>query len=166
MINYSLTLRNITPGKPGEKKVYATAQAAATMNLRQFAKHIASHGSTFDKGTIEGVMSQAVQCMREMLLAGYNLQLGDLGNFRIGITSKGAKTVEEFNPATNIKRIYVRWTPGADFQNLAEDVEWQYVTTKEEQAEARKAAKDALAAELGESGDGSEENGGGNVNGE
>ncbi len=163
MINYSLTLRNTTPGKPSDKKVYAVAQSAADMDLRGFAEHIATHGSSFDRGTIEGVLTQTVACMLEMLLAGYNLQLGDLGTFCIAVNSKGAKTVEEFTPEGNIKKVYVRWTPGPDFRELKNVAQFQYVTTRAEQAEARKAAKAAIAAELESGG---EESGGGDVNGE
>ncbi len=80
---------------------------------------------------------------------GYIVQLGDLGSFAVKLSSEGVPTAAEFNANAHIKKVTVRWTPGEDFKTLIQDAEYQYVTTKEEQAAARKAAKQAIDAESG-----------------
>ncbi len=162
MINYSLVLRGTVPGKPSEKKVYAMAQSESKMSLREFSKHIADHGSVYDRSTVEGVMTKAVECLREQLLLGRIVELGDLGNFCISLTSKGAPNATEFT-AKNIKTVRARWVPGIDFRNLMDDAEFQYVTSRKAQAAARLEQKAAIDAESENAADGGE-NGG--VNGE
>ncbi len=148
MINYSLVLRNVVPGEDGEKAVYAMAQSDSKMSLREFSKHIADHGSVYDRATVEGVMTKAVECLREQLLLGRIVELGDLGNFSISLSCNPAKTATEFT-AKNIKAVRARWTPGIDFRNLMDDAEFQYVTSRKAQAAARLEQKATLDAESG-----------------
>ncbi len=148
MINYSLVLRNSIPGEPSEKKVYAMAQSESKMSLREFSKHIADHGSVYDRSTVEGVLTKAVECMREQLLLGRIVELGDLGCFSISLSSNPAPNATEFT-AKNIKAVRARWSPGMDFRNLLEDAEFQFVTSRKAQAAARLEQKATLDAESG-----------------
>ena len=54
---------------------------------------------------------------------------------------------------------------GKNFDDMKKDAEFQYVTTRKEQAAAKKAQKEALNAAVGTS-DGDDNNGGDNNNGE
>ena len=72
--------------------------------------------------------------MREQLLAGQRIQLGDLGTFSIHINSKGAESLETYNPAIYVKDLNVRWKAGARFLSLLKDSMFNLVPT-------RKAAK-------------------------
>ena len=44
--------------------------------------------------------------------------LGDLGEFNIGLSSKGTETAEDFNPLHHIKAVRVNWTPGENLSLL------------------------------------------------
>jgi hypothetical protein len=68
-----------------------------------------------------------------MLLDGKKIQLGDLGSFQIGLSSKGTLTAEDFNPNIHVKAVRVNWTPGSDFQNLLGDAQWNLVANRRAQ---------------------------------
>ena len=51
------------------------------MDINRFAEHIASHGCVYKRADIVAILTMAVDCMREQLLGGQKIQLGDLGGF-------------------------------------------------------------------------------------
>ncbi len=141
-INYSLTQRQ-NPQNAEEKKVYALAQYTTKMTLEDFADHIAQHGSVFGRDCIEGVLIAAVDCLREKLLDGARVSLGDLGTFYCSLKSNGTDTAEEFT-SKDIEKCKVNWSRGSKFKTLTDDAEYQYVGTRAAQAAARKAEKEAI----------------------
>ena len=70
MLNYSVSARYNPMEKNEPAKYYASAQTNSVMNLNQFAKHIATHGSVYRRADIAAVLTMAVDCLREMLLNG------------------------------------------------------------------------------------------------
>lgn len=139
MIKYSIAIKGTKPGTKKaditETKAYGTAQVDEFLNLDNFCKHIANHHSPFSKGTIKGVLTDAVACLKEQLLAGNKVKLGDLGDFHVELATKGAKTTEDFN-ANYIEGVNVRWTPSMDFRNLRQEATFQLVPSREAQADA------------------------------
>lgn len=146
-INYSLGLRSSSPSdKKSEKKVYAYAQMRELITLPQLAKHICLHGSPYGRDVIIGVMTAVVDCVRENLLEGNKVQLGEMGAFYLAFNSQGVDTAEEFNPANNINQVRVRWERGSAFADLTNEAEFNYVTSRDQQAKARKEEKATLNA--------------------
>ena len=144
MIKYSIAIKGTKPGTKKaeitETKAYGEAQTDEILSLDEFCKHIAEHHSPFSKGTIKGVLSDAVGCLREQLLAGNKVKLGDLGDFHVELATKGAKTTEEFN-TSYIENVNVRWTPGKDFKNLRSEADFQLVPNRKAQSEAIETVK-------------------------
>ena len=103
MINYSISLRANPSDQDAPKKAYANAQYSEIMTLDKFAEHISAHGSKYNRADIQAVLIQAVDCMREQLLAGQRIQMGDLGTFSIHINSMGAESLETYNPAIHVE---------------------------------------------------------------
>ena len=139
MINYSIIIMGTTPGTKKaqitETKAYGTAQVHEILSFDDFCQHIADHNSPFSKGTVKGVLTDAVSCIREQLLAGNKVKLGDLGDFHVELKCKGAVTTEDFSTA-NIKAVNVRWTPGENFKNLRSDAEFQLVPSRKAQSDS------------------------------
>ena len=81
-----------------------------------------------------------VDCMREQLLEGKKIRLGDLGDFSILLSSKGAEDADKFT-AQNITDVKVLWEPGAEFKNLLADAEFNLVASRSAQAAVIKAIK-------------------------
>ena len=107
MINYSIVMRSVNAnlleinqaksrinqakkdGKEPDKKdtdlvktekqnAFAISQYTDVMTIEKFAKHITSHGSVYSRADISAILYMAVDCMREMLLEGKKIRLGDL----------------------------------------------------------------------------------------
>ena len=139
MINYSIMIMGTKPGtlkaNITETKAYGTAQVHEVLDLDQFAEHISEHNSPFSKGTVKGILCDAVSCLREQLLAGNKVSLGDLGAFHVELACEGAVTTDDFS-AENIKAVNVRWTPGKRFKNLRQDATFQLVPNRKAQDDA------------------------------
>lgn len=144
MIKYSIAIRSAQPGTKKaqikETKAYGVAQVESVVTLNQLCEHISNHGSKYNKGDVMAVIVMLTSCMRELLLEGKKLQLGDLGEFHPTITSKGAKVASDFN-ASYIKKVNVAWRRGDDFANLIKDAEFQLVPSRLAQAKAVETAK-------------------------
>ena len=130
MVNYSIVMRNNPMDADAAKKAYASAQYAEVMDINRFAEHIASHGCVYKRADIVAILTMAVDCMREQLLAGQKIQLGDLGDFSISINSIGAARCEANNPAIHAKKLNVNWSAGTRFRNLLEDAVFNLVATR------------------------------------
>ena len=167
MINYSITARAVnnnlfeinqakariaqakaegkTPDTKDEALVesvvtnyFATAQYTEVMGIEKFARHIADHGTTYSRADIMAILYMAVDCMREQLLEGKKIRLGELGDFFLSLSSKGAETAEKFS-SQNIQRVTVCWEPGSEFRNLLADAEFNLVAPRSAQAAVLKA---------------------------
>ena len=170
MINYSIVMRSVNAnlleinqaksrinqakkdGKEPDKKdtdlvktekqnAFAISQYTDVMTIEKFAKHITSHGSVYSRADISAILYMAVDCMREMLLEGKKIRLGDLGDFSILLASKGAETADKFT-AQNINNVKVQWEPGQQFKNLLDDAEFNLVASRSAQAAVIKAIRE------------------------
>ena len=132
-IQYSVAMMQ-NPMRPDEeKKAYANLQLTGIVSLNELADHISEHNSVFSKGTIVGIITELSVCMRELILQGYKLDLGDIGTFAPSISSEGAENREKFT-ASYIKTMGVNFQPGEAFENLRRDAEFEKTTTRKAQA--------------------------------
>ncbi|MGN1229799.1 MAG: HU family DNA-binding protein, partial [Prevotella sp.] len=122
------------------QKAYAIAQYTDVMNIEKFARHIASHGSVYSRADIAAILYLMVDCMREQLLEGKKIRLGDLGDFSLILTSRGADSADKFS-AQNITGVNVVWEPGMEFKSLLADAEFNLVASRNAQAALLKAIK-------------------------
>ena len=133
MIDYSVSARPNPREKNTPPRYYASPQVSDNVSMNEFCRHIASHGSVYSRADVQSVLSQAVDCLREMLLDGKQVSLGDLGSFRIGLSSMGTATPEDFNPLHHIKSVHVNWSPGIEFLTLQGSTEWNLVANRRAQ---------------------------------
>ena len=122
------------------QKAYAIAQYSEVMNIEKFARHISTHGCVYSRADISAILYLAVDCMREQLLEGKKIRLGDLGDFSINLTSKGADSAEKFS-SQNITGVNVIWEPGMECKSLFADAEFNLVASRSAQAALLKAIK-------------------------
>ena len=127
--------------KTEKQNAFAISQYTDVMTIEKFAKHITSHGSVYSRADISAILYMAVDCMREMLLEGKKIRLGDLGDFSLLLGSKGAETADKFT-AQNITNVKVQWEPGQQFKNLLDDAEFNLVASRSAQAAVIKAIKE------------------------
>lgn len=123
-----------------KQNAFAIAQYADVMTIEKFAKHIATHGCVYSRADISAILYMAVDCMREQLLEGKKIRLGDLGDFSVSLQSKGAESADKFS-AQNITGVNVNWECGSEFKNLLTDAEFNLVASRSAQAAVIKAIK-------------------------
>ena len=190
MINYSIVMRSVNANlleinqaksrinqakkdtdlvKTEKQNAFAISQYTDVMTIEKFAKHITSHGSVYSRADISAILYMAVDCMREMLLEGKKIRLGDLGDFSLLLASKGAETADKFT-AQNITNVKVQWDPGQQFKNLLDDAEFNLVASRSAQAAVIKAIKEGktnvdLNVPINPDGDGDGTTGGGTQGG-
>ena len=144
MIDYSLTKRKPSAlAQEQSEKYYAKAQVSEVLNINDFAAHIASHGSVYGRGDIYAILVKTVDCLKEMLLEGKKIVLGDLGAFSISLSSKGEENAENFT-AQNIKKAYAIWSKGEMFKNLCNEASFNYTATRKAQAAIKKAQRQGI----------------------
>lgn len=141
MLDYSVSGRVNPKEKDTPPRFYASHQTNKVVSLDEFSRHIASHGCVYKRADIAAVLTMAVDCLREMLLNGYKIEMGDLGSFYISFSSEGTLTAKEFNPIHHIKSVNVNWQRGLDFRNMKEDAEFNLVAIRAVQKKVIKAVK-------------------------
>lgn len=96
-------------------RYFARPATRGTVGIEELCEHIASHGSSFDRATIQGVVITLVDCIPELLSMGYKVKLGSLGTFYNTFTSvkNGAEKPADFDPAKHIKGVNLRFLPNA-----------------------------------------------------
>lgn len=140
MIDYSVYMLP-NPVKPeAGKKAYAKAQMRELITFSKFVNHIADHNGVFTRGTVRGVIIDMCECLVEMLLDGKKVQLGELGDFWVSLSSEGAESLEKFS-ADNIKEVNIIFTPGSDFENIIGRAEFNIVASRAAQTATLKAEK-------------------------
>lgn len=140
MIDYSVYKQLNPMDETAAPKAYAKAQMRENMSFSDFVNHISSHNGVFSRGTVKGVLSDACLCIVEQLLNGNKIQLGELGNFWISLTSTGADSLESFS-VSNIKSVNIVFTPGPDFENLRSKATFNLVASRVAQAATLKTEK-------------------------
>ena len=93
--------RNVTIGK--------------MVTLDDLAKHMSEHNTPYSKGAITGVLTDMVNCIRELILEGKAVKLPNLAIFSVGIKSTGADKSEDFNTTKNIKSVYMKARATGEF---------------------------------------------------
>ena len=141
MLNYSIAMRSNPIDKGAPKKAYATSQYSEVMNINQFAEHIASHGSVYKRSDVAAILTMAVDCLREQLLEGKKVELGDLGFFYVRISGEGAPSAAEYNPAIYVKKLNVKWQCGARFKDLLGEAVFNLVAPRSVSQKVLKAHK-------------------------
>lgn len=90
----------------GKEKWYATVVTDRELSFEDFVNHISDHGSPYSRGCINGVLTDALDCLQELILDGKSVRLGDLGLFSIGMASKAEETAKDVS-AQSIKKVHL-----------------------------------------------------------
>jgi len=140
MIDYSVFMQG-NPVKPEQPaKAYAKPQVHEVMTFGKFVQHIADHNGVYSRGTVKGVIADMCECLIEMLLQGNKVQLGELGDFWISLSSEGAENIQKFS-AGNITTVNIVFTPGEEFTNLRSRATFNPVSSRIAQMATLKAEK-------------------------
>ncbi len=90
-------------------KYYAYPVVEQMVDLNALSQHMSEHNTPFSAGTIKGVLTDMVKCIKELLLEGRSVRVDDLAVFSLGIVNgEGADTPEDFSVSKNIKGLKLR----------------------------------------------------------
>ena len=100
-IKYRKIKRTPQTGENAGKELwYATVVTDREMNFEEFVDHISPHNSPYSRGTVHGVMMDMLDCLKELILDGKSVRLGDLGLFSIGMSSRGEVSRDKVTSAS------------------------------------------------------------------
>ena len=149
-----LYLSKVTENSETEQagKLYARVSYKQTMDLHDMAHHMAEHNTAFSEGLIVGVLTDFVKCVREMVLNGNTVKVGNLAIFKatveanaleslydaqldkvasasIGVLAEGAKT----GPAVKTVKLLAQSTGDFTRDELKKDVKLAWTDKAKEQ---------------------------------
>lgn len=127
-LNYSVAMMG-NPIKADEpKKAYAKAQISEELSLKELSRQVAAQ-TTVSRADVSAVLIATVENLLEALHAGKQADFGELGKFRLQITSRGAVAADKFT-AANITGVNIQYVPGEDLQNVFAGMEFNPVPTR------------------------------------
>lgn len=132
-INYSVCKRQ-NPKEPTDVKWYANAQVTSNYTFENLCSEVEKM-CTVTEGDVLAVISSAISCMINALRRGESVFLGDLGSFRIGLSSVGTATPEEFTSA-NIKKARITFLSGKSLKNAARTFQYKRVEPRPQKSDA------------------------------
>lgn len=127
-LNYSIAMMGNPMNQEEAKRAYAKAQVSQELSLKALAKRVSSQ-TTASRADVTAVIIATVENMIDGLRAGEQVDFGDLGKFRLQITSRGAETAEKFS-AANITGVNIQFIPGEDLKNIFAGMEFSPVPTR------------------------------------
>lgn len=140
-VNYSLVKQAVKVGdSKSTKKFYARAQVAGTTSLKQISNMVSSQ-TTVSRADVYAVLISTVTNLIEELKRGNQVELGELGKFRVQIKSEGAEKADNFSSSNNITGVNIQFVPGNELKNIYTDLEFTPVASRIVQKAALKAEK-------------------------
>ena len=155
-LNYSIAMLPNPMEKNDPHKAYAKAQINGELSLKELSKEV-SNKCTVHSADVSAVLIATVETMLAALRDGKQVDFGELGKFRLQITSKGAITAEDFT-ADNITGVTIQFIPGDDLKGIFKGMEFNLVPFRYAQAALLRAQKKGeTTVDLSKPGEGDEE---------
>ena len=93
MIELYLSKVNETSETEQAGKLYARVSYKQSMTIQDMARHMAEHNTVFSEGSILGVLTDFVKCVREMVLNGNTVKIDNLAIFKATVEANGLETL-------------------------------------------------------------------------
>ena len=93
MIELYLSKVNETSETEQAGKLYARVSYKQSMTIQDMARHMAEHNTVFSEGSILGVLTDFVKCVREMVLNGNTVKIDNLAIFKATVEANALETL-------------------------------------------------------------------------
>jgi len=107
------------------RKFYAQAIASGKTDLDRLA-YLISNQSTVRKADCKAVLEAFVHNMEDEMRQGRIVELGDLGNFQIGVSSRGEDTAEDVSE-NSVRSAHYNFRPGRTLRNSLRTLRYKLV---------------------------------------
>ena len=74
-------------------KMYARVSYKQTLNIQDMARHMAEHNTAFSEGSILGVLTDFVKCVREQVLNGNTVKIDNLAIFKTTVEANALEVL-------------------------------------------------------------------------
>ena len=90
-----LYLSKVTESSETEQagKLYARVSYKQAMTIQDMARHMAEHNTVFSEGSILGVLTDFVKCVREMVLMGNTVKIDNLAIFKATVEANALEVL-------------------------------------------------------------------------
>ena len=105
ILKYKMVTRLNPQNKSEQPKWYAKSVQDRTISFEDLVTHMSEHNSPYSRGVIHGVLTDMLDCVKELVLDGKSVRLGDLGLFSVGLKTTGAKSRERWTVATHVQGV-------------------------------------------------------------
>lgn len=105
------------------KQRYATSVNAGKIDTRMIAKTLAQK-SSLTTGDVMNVLENLMEEIPRWLAQGYSVSLGELGTFRLSLSSEGVKEQKQFNTRTIKKKVV--FLPSKSFKSELKTIAFEH----------------------------------------
>ena len=105
ILKYKMVTRLNPQNKSEQPKWYAKSVQDRTISFEDLVTHMSEHNSPYSRGVIHGVLTDMLDCVKELVLDGKSVRLGDLGLFSVGLKTTGAKSRDRWSVATHVQGV-------------------------------------------------------------
>ena len=70
-------------------KYYARVEYKGTLSKADLAEHMHEHNAIYSQGLVEGILTDAAKCIRELALQGFVVKIDNLGLFKASVDANG-----------------------------------------------------------------------------
>lgn len=140
MIKYSMVKRGNPQKKRNPGKYYPVAQSTETEKLEDFCKRAGT--TVYGNAQLLANIPIYADAIRDALLQGRIVDLGELGRFSITLKGAGAESPEKYNPKTQIKEVCFHWEPGWNKKKFLQDASFKKVVSRKQEKIQKKKDKE------------------------
>lgn len=117
----------------GKVKTYAIAKSNGYCDMEKLCELVSAR-SAMSSADVKAVIDSLNWVMHIELRSGNIVQLGEFGNFRLSVRSKGEETEADFT-AANIKKAKIVFYPGASLRDTKARVNFEKETPYEKECD-------------------------------
>jgi len=105
-----------------------------TLDVEELANQIMMD-SKVERSKIQAVVAAVIKQMREHLCNGKPIRVPHLGLLKLGVSSKGVATVQEYNAGTDIKNLRILLYPDQEIKRELREMRYvKYIPPKQKDA--------------------------------
>lgn len=124
-----VTIKSIPRRNPQDdtapERFYAQAIAAGTVDLERLA-YLVSNQCTVREADCLAVLNALQHNVMDELSQGNVVQLGTLGNFRVGVRSNGSDLPEEVT-SSNVRSAHINYLPGKRVRKMLKTLDYKLI---------------------------------------
>ena len=105
ILKYKMVTRRHPLNQNEQPLWYAKSVQDRTIDFEGLVTHMSEHNSPYSRGVIHGVLTDMLDCVKELVLDGKSVRLGDLGLFSVGLKTSGAKSRDRWSVATHVQGV-------------------------------------------------------------